>query len=400
MPRSAQDGLPFVPPPFDGFGPSRFHPDGAAAGGHRIDGQKPSQLKTELGRYDLRSPGIYAMLDPRGRVIYVGKAKCLRTRLACYFRGKSRDPKAARIIRQTRSLLWEFAADELGALLRELELIQRFRPRYNVLGLPGLRRYRYIALGRGEAPYVYVTRQPTRNNRGIWGPFVGRARVDAAVRRLNDYYRLRDCSISFPMAFSDDKPLFDSDKAAGCLRHELGTCLGPCGGGCTRSRYLESVNKVQGFLEGRDRSALAVLKNAMTAAASAMQFERAANLRDKLADLEWLDLRLAMLRRSRHESAYVYPVISSNGRELWYLLNQGRIWGVIWAPTNFDERLNTIDLLQAILRERASAPVTVTTVDSVLLVLAWFRKHPQEKNKLERTETILDRLQRQNSLAA
>ena len=89
-----------------------------------------------------------AAIDSKGRVVYIGKAKCLRTRLLSYFRANSRHPKAGKILRNTRVLVWEETADEFAALLRELELIRHFRPRFNVLGMPGQRRYIYLCLGR------------------------------------------------------------------------------------------------------------------------------------------------------------------------------------------------------------------------------------------------------------
>ena len=393
MPRTAQDGLAilFAAPQFDGFGPSRFHPDGESLGGHSLQG-KCTILKRGVKEHAPRRPGVYAMLDLRGRIIYVGKAKCLRSRLSCYFREASRDPKAGRIIKQTRTLLWEYAADELAALLRELELIQKHRPRFNVIGVQGLRRYCYIALGRPNAPYAYVTREPCKKDLCTYGPFVGRRHAEAAVRRLNDAFQLRDCSATFPMNFADQQPLFESEKSAGCLRFELDTCLGPCGGGCTRRRYQAATRKAQNFLDGTDRSLLAQLKKTMLEASMALQYERACNLRDKLADLEWLDLRLSLLRRSRHESALVYTVLSDSGREVWYLLNRGRVWGVSWGPTSPGEESALHRSIARMLAEPEAAPLSFRTVDSVLLVAAWFRRYAGEKANLEAAATVLARL--------
>lgn len=396
MPRKAQDGPQlFASPGFDGFGPSRFHPNNELPGGFRIDG-RGARLGRSVKENAPKRPGVYAMLDPRGRIIYIGKAKCLRTRLSCYFRTCSRDPKAGRIIRHARALLWEHSADELSALLRELELIQRYLPRFNVLGLPGLRRYCFIALGRPDAPKVSVTREPSKNDMAVYGPFVGRARVEEAVRRLNDIHGLRDCATNFPMMFADSPVLFDSERAAGCLRYELGTCLGPCGGGCTRRKYHAAIRNVRKFLDGDDHALLDKLRTQMANAASEQRYEKAIGLRDKLADLEWLELRLALLRRSRHESAFVYPV-DTGGRTLWYLLNRGRVWGTIWAPISPAEIDFTIATLHQMLSETQNSPVTVTSVDSVLLLLAWFRKYSQEKAKLLPAEVVLTGLKSSNA---
>jgi excinuclease ABC subunit C len=163
------------------------------------------------------------MLDEAGRVIYVGKAKNLRSRLLSYFRVNSREPKAGRILEHTRAIVWEQTADEFSALLRELELIQRLLPRFNVLGRPGLQRYHYICVGKSPAPYAYVVKRPTGKEQGCYGPLAARDRSEDAVRRLNDWFGLRDCPQTVPMVFSDQADLFPIDRAAKCLRFEIGT---------------------------------------------------------------------------------------------------------------------------------------------------------------------------------
>src|SRR5207248_6749812 len=168
-------------------------------------------------------------------------ANSLRARLLSYFRANSRDPKAGRIVRHTCTLVWERAENEFAALLRELELIQLFRPRFNVLGQPGRQRYFYVCLGRPPAPYAYVAREPAAKDLGSYGPFVGRGAADQAVRRLNDVFRLRDCPAGEPVLFADQRELFPAARGAKCLRYELDTCLGPCGGFCTRRDYAAAA---------------------------------------------------------------------------------------------------------------------------------------------------------------
>src|SRR5262249_44674603 len=251
-----------------------------------------------------RHPGIYGMLDPRGNLIYVGKAKCLRARLMSYFRVRSRDDKAGRIIDHTRTVVWEQAPNEFAALIRELELIRRFRPRYNVQGQPGMRRYSYVCLGRAPAPYAYVTREPTGKETAWFGPVVSAARAGEAVRRLNDWFRLRDCSQKQRLCFSDQPELFEIDRTPGCLRFEIATCMGPCAGNCSRDEYGAQVRAARAFLEGKNLEPLQTLEAAMLAAASAFQFERASALRDKLADLRWLSDRLTWLRSARDQHSF------------------------------------------------------------------------------------------------
>lgn len=394
MARSAPDGQPlanlFSADPFVGFGPSQFHCDGAASGCHAIRSRSAKRLRREVREVAPKTPGVYGMLDAKGRVIYIGKAKNLRARLMSYFREDSRHPKAGKIIEHTRTLLWEFAADELAALLRELELIRRFRPRYNVLGMPGRERYRYLCLGRGPVAYAYVTREPTGKELACYGPFVGREQLDIAVRRLNDYFHLRDCSQKQRMIFAEDQSLFEEKPAAACLRYELGMCLGPCAAFTTRREYKRAVGSLRRFLDGDDASLLSALTDEMAAAAKAMQYEKAGALRDKLTDIAWLADRLSLLRTSREQNALVYRLVGHDGRIIWYLMNRGQIWAAVWEPACPDTRRRAMELLQVV--SQTIPRVGRTCVDSVLLVSAWFRRRPDEKASVRPAHEVLAEL--------
>lgn len=393
MARTAPDGPApnlFSTSPFAGFGPSRFHCDGSPAGSHHVRSRSAKRLWKEVREVAPKTPGVYGMIDTKGRVIYVGKAKNLRARLMSYFREKSRHPKAGKIIEHTRTLVWEFAADELAALLRELELIRRFRPRYNVLGMPGRERYRYLCLGRGPVAYAYVTREPTGKELACYGPFVGRERLDVAVRRLNDYFHLRDCSQKQRMIFAEDPSLFEEKPAAACLRYELGMCLGPCAAFTTRREYRRAVGSLRKFLDGDDGPLLAALKKEMADAAKAMQYEKAGALRDKLVDIEWLQQRLSLLRTSREQNALVYRLVGHDGRPVWYLLNRGQVWAVVAEPACDDSRRRTRELLEVV--AQTIPRVGRTCVDSVLLVSAWFRKRPAEHASVRTAEAVLAEL--------
>lgn len=397
MPRT-REGSPapglFAAGPFAGFGPSRFRPPDAAPVGHAVRGKTAAKLLHGVKRHAPKLPGVYGMLDPKGRVIYVGKAKSLRARLMSYFRENSRDPKAGRILRHTRTLVWEHAADEFAALLRELELIRRFRPRFNVLGQPGPRRQTYLVIGRTPAAYAYLTREPTGKELACYGPLMGRARIADAVRRVNDWFRLRDCPATQKMAFADQPPLFPDDKAAKCLRFDLGTCPGPCGGLCTRAEYSANVRAAKAFLDGRDRSALVTLDARMREASAATQFERAVALRDRLQDLQWLDDRLTFLRAARRGRSFVYPLAGPDGTTVWYLIHRGEVRAAVREPHDAASRASAATLIAGVFADSSAlAGPDDRYVDSVLLVAAWFRKRPEAKVGLLTATAAVDRCQ-------
>ncbi len=377
----AQDGL-FAAEPFAGFGPSRFRPAGEVAVGHRVRGRSQAKLGREMRGHAPKLPGVYGMLDARGKLIYVGKAKSLRARLMSYFRTNSRDPKAGRILDHTRTLLWEVASDEFAALLRELELIRRHRPRFNVIGQPGPRRYVYLCLGKAPAPYAYLTRDPTGKEVARYGPLVGRGRAADAVRRVNDWFKLRDCPATVAMVFADQPALFDGDRSAKCLRHDIANCLGPCAALCTRKEYAANVRAARSFLDGRDRTLLKELTRRMTAAAADLRFEQATALRDRLELLSWLDDRLRFLRTARQGGSFVYPLTGPAGGTVWYLIHRGEVRAALREPSCPATKAAATTLVEQVFAEPTGEAVTDHTVDSVLLVTAWFKKYAAEKAKL------------------
>ncbi len=388
MPQTAQEGPAarglFDADPFAGFGPSRFRPPGETPLGHGVRGRGEAKLLRGVKAAAPKLPGVYGMLDRRGRMIYIGKAKSLRSRLLSYFRPNSRDPKAGRILEHTRTLVWEQTADEFAALLRELELIRRFRPRFNVLGQPGSRRYLYLCLGRSPAPYAYLTQQPTGKEVGRYGPLVGRGRAAEACRRVNDYFRLRDCTGTVRLLFADQPDLFADRPAAKCLRFDINTCSGPCAGGCTRQGYAAQVRAAKTFLDGRSDAPIKELTAAMTAAAVALKFEQATAVRDRVQALQWLHDRLLFLRGARKGGSFVYPLAGPDGRTVWYVIHRGEVWAALRPPTTDDERAAVAAAVEQIYTSPTgeAGGVSDRTIDSLLLVTAWFRKNRGEKDKL------------------
>lgn len=366
---------------FAGFGPTNLHPHGFESCLHQIHGRKPLKLRTGVRSDAPRLPGVYGMLDRAGQLIYVGKAKVLRARLMSYFRTRSRDPKAARIIRHSASIVWESAPDEFAALVRELELIRRFRPRFNVQGQPNYRRYIYVCLGRAPAPYTYATREPAGKEVAVYGPFVGAKRARDAARRMNDSFRLRDCSQRQTMHFAEQRDLFALELAPGCLRYDIGTCMGPCAGFCSRLGYFDRLNSVRAFLEGIDRQVLHDLERDMFAASAAQEYERAMAVRDKLSDLKWLTDRIVWLRNARLEHSYIYPLAGADERTVWYLIDKGLVRGAVYPPTDAPSRKRVARLIEKVYTSPNELSTTMPKgqVDSVLLVAAWFRKRPEER---------------------
>src|SRR5262249_24504701 len=163
----------------------------------------------------------------------------------------------------------------------------------------------------------------------------------------NDGFALRDCPQKQEMVFADQGELFPQPRAAACIRHEIGKCLGPCAAACTRSAYARRVGDARAFLEGKDGTLLTTLERDMSSAALA--FERAAELRDRLEVLQWLTGHLERLRQLRDGQSFVYCVRSNEGCEVWYLIHQGRVVASRPAPSP-ESAARTASLIEALYR--------------------------------------------------
>ena len=388
--------------PFAGFGPSAFVVGDEQARLCRTGTGKAARLRSQLRLLAPNRPGVYGMIDGHGELIYVGKAKDLRTRLHGYFRSGSRPRKAGKIVAHTTAILWEICPTEFASLLRELELIRRWRPRLNVQGQPLRRRQTFLCLGRSPAPHAFLAADPPHTARWVFGPIPAGLQALEAVRRINDSFGLRDCPCAIDMIFPDQPELFNTENAEadgeitsassalsafhpmslepGCLRMELGACLGPCTGTCTRDAYQARVRQARDFLTGAETGPVPDLLAQMEAASAAQDFERAAALRDRLTPLQWLSARLAKLRHAREKLSFIYPQTGPDGTQTWYLIDGARTLAAIAAPTDAASREAAKKAIDAVYRTGRAGLLreAYEHIDGMMLVLGWFRKYPKE----------------------
>jgi excinuclease ABC subunit C len=374
--------LPAPSQAFAGFGPCAL--------GLRLGGEA-AQLVLARSRREVRrqlrescpsAAGVYGMLDEHGHLIYVGKAKSLRRRLLSYFHAQANDAKAGEIASAARRIVWERTPHELVALARELELIRRFVPRYNVQGRPNRLARAYVCVGRAPAPYVFMADEPSRRVDACFGPLLSKRRIAEAVRWLNQQFLLRDCSDRVPMVFRDQLSLFDDTRTASCDRFDMETCLAPCAGACSRGQYADQVRALVHFLEGRDRGLLLQLDGRMQQAAELRQFERAALLRDVFHSLDWLDRSLRRLRVARKKYSFVYSVKTDRGHRYWLAVQRGQIRYGALSPRCEKERRRWRSRLKQIYAPSNRAHTTGgEDVEMLLLVTSWFRRFPKELSR-------------------
>jgi excinuclease ABC subunit C len=336
------------------------------------------QLRRRVRALAENRPAVYRMVDAAGRIIYVGKAKRLRTRLLSYFRAEYPEHKAARILYAASDIAWDYVPSEFAAYLGELRQIRRCRPHFNHRG-NRTRRAVLIKVSGGPAPRVYAGGAVARDDVRCYGPFRSLARTLEAVRTLNDLLGLRDCAAAMPTVFAGQGDLFDRPRQAGCLRHELGSCTGPCAGFVSEWEYRQRVETAAAFLEGRTIQPLDRVVTAMQDAAGTARFELAARWREKFEQLEWLLAATSRARTAVDLLTFVYRDPGDLGDDRAYLVVQGVVRASFPFPVSPIER-EAFRAVVADAAERSHPPpgqLPLDAIDEILLLMAWFRAHPE-----------------------
>ena len=316
------------------------------------------------------------MLDPTGRVIYVGKAKQLRNRLLSYFRANFPEEKAARILNATAAIEWDNAPSEFAALLTELRQIRRFRPTYNVR-MNRSHRVGFIKISTGAAPKIYVGNSPGPSGTRHYGPFTGIHRLREGVRALNDLMGLRDCSIKMPIVFQEQGDLFRSASRAACLRHDFGKCCAPCAGFVTEGDYNHHLRTAMEFLEAKSIEPLNLAVAKMAAASEDNEFELAARWRDRFDRLEWLLAAAVRARAAVASLSFVYTDPGVYGDDRVYIIRNAAVRASAPAPHSPIEREAFQSLVaQHVAAEPQQGSIPGGSIDETMLLLTWFRRHP------------------------
>ena len=231
-----------------------------------------SNLILELLNQLPTSPGVYLLKDAEGTIQYVGKAANLRHRVRSYFgAGQKLSLKLQRMVARVKDLDFFVTATEQEALILELNLIKRHRPHYNVR-LKDDKTFPYLKIDLNEDwPRVYVTRRLEQDGGHYFGPFASPKSVRQTLKIIKRIFPFRSCSKS--ITGTDSRP---------CLWYYVGKCLAPCIGAVSKEEYTEIVKQVVLFLEGKQEKVVQELERQMSKAAQALEFERAALLRDQI----------------------------------------------------------------------------------------------------------------------
>jgi excinuclease ABC subunit C len=229
-------------------------------------------------------PGVYLFKDDKGEIIYIGKAKNLRSRVRCYFSSSEQSQKTQHLVPKIRTIEWIIVGNEVEALLLENKLVKRHKPKYNV-NLKDAKTYAYIALSKERYPRIFATRKPS-SRLDMFGPYTDGYLRRELQRLVIKVFKIRVCK-KFP-------------KRA-CLNFHIGLCTAPCTGNVTQQQYNEQVEQARSFLMGDYERITGLLNSEMRKASKEVEYERALELRNQIASIQLLTQRQVVDGHRRYD---------------------------------------------------------------------------------------------------
>jgi len=238
-----------------------------------------NKTKEKLARTP-QKPGVYLLKKNDGMILYVGKAKRLRSRLHSHFRtGKDSNPKHRRLMSQVEDFEYILTDTEIEALILEANLIKEHRPRYNV-NLKDDKTYPYIRITNEPYPRVFITRRIVKDGSTYLGPYTDVGSLRKLMSAIQRIFPIRTCSRVI------NSETISKKKHKVCLNFQIGRCYGPCEGRISQKEYLWNVDQVVRFIKGKNSKLLKNLNSRMSYLAKNMLFEQAAKLRDEIESIK------------------------------------------------------------------------------------------------------------------
>ncbi len=227
------------------------------------------------------TPGVYQMKDSCGKIIYIGKAKALKNRVASYFRAiESHNAKTYRLVMNIHDFDFIVTPTELDALVLEASLIKLHSPKYNIL-LKDDKGYNYIKISGDDYPRITYALQTDDKKAEYIGPYTSGYTVKLAVEEANKLFMLPTCNRKFPRDFKKERP---------CLNFHIGRCMGVCSGRISRDEYRKSVDQAISYIRNGSKQSIERLTKEMEDYSEKLEFEKAAKLRDRIAAIQKAEL--------------------------------------------------------------------------------------------------------------
>ena len=312
--------------------------DGAAEAGERAPAPASGAqvIRTLLPRLPA-GPGVYRMIGGDGEVLYVGKARSLRKRVQSYARGAGHSNRIARMVHETREMEFVTTASETEALLLEANLIKRLKPRFNVV-LRDDKSFPHILINRDHAAARIMKHRGAQATRGdYFGPFASAGAVNRTINALQRAFLIRSCSDT----------VYES-RTRPCLLYQIKRCAAPCTGEISIAEHDRLVDEARAFLSGRSDRVKDELYRQMQAASGALDFERAARLRDRLAALSQVQAHQGINPRTIID-ADVFAAHQAGGQTCIqvFFFRGGQNWGNRAYYPRADRSLGAAEVLDA-----------------------------------------------------
>src|SRR5215831_10474310 len=325
------------------------------------------------------------MKDAQGQVIYVGKAKCLKDRLASYYNqplGYTR--KMDGLLQSVKEIEIRVLGSELEALLVESQLIKQLQPLYNVQ-LRNYELYPFIKIDvQHPFPRVYATREVAADGARYFGPFRSRHIVDLTIELVQKVFPLRTCTRSLPPQAKPSEP---------CLRLHLGRCPGPCRGNADPEEYHKTIEQVCAFLGGEREDLIDRLRRQMLEASQQLNFERAAWLRDTIrsADEVLIGQRLITGAVEANNLIIVYPS-AQEGRNELFLIRHGRLLAQRCISHEPEAMKLAVRELLRLAAQLGNPPSIVgkAEVDQINIISRWIHHHSHERAFFPFQQALID----------
>ncbi|MFD2567152.1 excinuclease ABC subunit UvrC [Pseudotenacibaculum haliotis] len=240
------------------------------------------------------APGVYQYYDKEDQILYVGKAKNLKKRVASYFTKNHENAKTRVLVKKIVSIKHIVVNSETDALLLENNLIKKYQPRYNIM-LKDDKTYPWICIKKERFPRVFMTRNVVKDGSEYFGPYTNVRTVKALLDLIRELYPLRTCTYDL----SQEK--IDAGKYKVCLEYHLGNCLGPCENLQTETSYNETIKAIRNIIKGNFKQSLEAFEKLMMSFAEKMEFEEAQKIKEKVS----------LLSNYQAKSTIVNPTINN-----------------------------------------------------------------------------------------
>ena len=235
-------------------------------------------------------PGVYRMYDQEGAVLYIGKAKNLKRRLASYFRQSNATPnhKCKQLISQLFAIKCTITQHENEALILENNLIKAYKPKFNIL-LKDNKNYPSLWMSNDPFPRLVIHRGPKPPSGQLFGPYPNASSIKNTLSLLQKIFKIRHCD-----------NLFFNHRTRPCLQHQIGRCSAPCVGSISQQNYHESITGAVLFLQGKSETLTNLLTTKMATASKQRAYEKAAIYRDQMAQLRSIQIKQSAMTHHGH----------------------------------------------------------------------------------------------------